>query len=140
MGVTLDSGFLHTAVSFLFGPGVESDVQVTVRLTGPYKTAAGGVDQVSLRVTSPTLAGVLDAVTERFPEAGRMLRPSAGEIQAAVRVVLNDVVLQTVSLAHSIRDGDHVSFVPIVGGGTGGVSQSDRIRFWETFKNVLLLR
>jgi len=84
---------------------------------GPYKRAAGGTDEVTLEVGEPTLGGVLAAVRNRFPEAGRKLEPSPGKIEPAVRVVLNDVVLQGPTVSQSVHDGDRVAFVPIVGGG-----------------------
>ena len=111
-----------------------------MRLTGPYKRAAGGVNEFSLLVQSPTLAGVLDALTQRFPEAGRLLRPSPSEIEPAVRVVVNDVVLVSASPAHKVRDGDRVAFVPIVGGGCPSRPRVEHPRFWETFMNKLLLQ
>ncbi len=85
-------------------------MRVIVRLMGPYKRAAGGVDEVALDVPRPDLGGVLAAIRARFPEAGRKLEP-------AVRVVLNDVVLQGATMSQEVRDGDRLAFVPIVGGG-----------------------
>lgn len=84
---------------------------------GPYKRAAGGVDEVAVDVEQPDLGGVLAAIRRRFPEAGRKLEPSPGRIEPAVRVVLNDIVLQGPSPAVPVAEGDRVSFVPIVGGG-----------------------
>jgi len=84
---------------------------------GPYKRAAGGVDEVALDVPRPDLGGVLAAIRARYPEAGRKLEPSPGTLEPAVRVVLNDVVLQGVTTSQPVRDGDRVAFVPIVGGG-----------------------
>jgi molybdopterin converting factor small subunit len=92
-------------------------VRVFVRLMGPYKRAADGVDEVALDVATPDLGGVLAAIRARFPEAGRKLEPSPGKIEPAVRIVLNDVVLQDATTFHAVRDGDRVAFVPIVGGG-----------------------
>lgn len=92
-------------------------MKVVVRLAGPYKKASGGVGEVTLEVVEPTLGGVLASVRERFPETGRRLEPSPGKIEPAVRVVLNDVVLEGPSPSVQVQDGDRVSFVPIVGGG-----------------------
>lgn len=84
---------------------------------GPYKKAAGGIGDVVLDVDEPTLGGVLRAVAARYPEAGRKLQPAPGRIEPAVRVVLNDVVLQGADTDRIVRDGDRIAFVPIVGGG-----------------------
>lgn len=92
-------------------------MRVTVRLSGPYKRAAGGVEEVTLEVLEPNLGGVLAAIRGRFPGAGSKLEPSPGKIEPAVRVVLNDVVLQGPTTSQAVRDGDRVAFVPIVGGG-----------------------
>ena len=92
-------------------------MRVTVRLMGPFRRAAGVEDDVVLAVAKPTLGGVLAAIAERFPEAGKRLQPAPGTIEPAVRVVLNDVVLPAASLAQAVKDGDRVAFVPVVGGG-----------------------
>ncbi len=88
-----------------------------MRLMGPYKRAAGVTDDVTLTPKEPTLGGVLAAIAERYPEAGRKLLLSPGKIEPAVRVVLNDVVLQGATVAQAVKEGDRVAFVPIVGGG-----------------------
>lgn len=93
-------------------------MRVTVRLMGPYRRAAGVTGDVTLSPPEPTLGGVLEAIASRYPEAGRKLQPRPGAIEPAVRVVLNDVVLQGPTLAQAVKDGDRVAFVPIVGGGT----------------------
>ena len=92
-------------------------MRVTVRLMGPYKRAAGVADDVTLDVAEATLGGLLAAIAARYPEAGRKLQPSPGKVEPAVRVIVNDVVLQGATTAHALRDGDRVAFVPIVGGG-----------------------
>lgn len=92
-------------------------MRVSVRLMGPYKRLAGGVGDIDLDVDEPSLGGVLRAVLAEYPEAGKKLLPASKKIEPAVRVVLNDVVLQGATVDVAIRDGDRVAFVPIVGGG-----------------------
>lgn len=84
---------------------------------GPYKRAAGGTGDVVLDVEEPTLRGVLRAIAVRFPEAARKLQPAPDKVEPAVRIVLNDVVLQGAGVDQPVRDGDRIAFVPIVGGG-----------------------
>ncbi len=84
---------------------------------GPFRAAAGVTDDVAIEVREPTLGGVLAAISERYPAAGRKLQPAPGKIEPAVRVVLNDVVLPDPDAAVRVRDGDRVAFVPVVGGG-----------------------
>ncbi len=92
-------------------------MRVSVRLMGPYKRLAGGVGDVEFDVAEPTLGGVLRAVLARYPLAGEKLLPTPNRLEPAVRVVLNDEVLQGATLDVVVRDGDRVAFVPIVGGG-----------------------
>lgn len=92
-------------------------MRVTVRLMGPYKRAAGVTDDVTVAPKEPNLGGVLAAIAERYPEAGKKLLPAPGTIEPAVRVVLNDTVLQGATVGHAVQDGDRIAFVPIVGGG-----------------------
>lgn len=90
---------------------------MTVRLMGPFRAAAGVTDDVVLEVREPTLGGVLAAISERYPAAGRKLQPAPGKVEPAVRVVLNDVVLPDANVAVRVKDGDRLAFVPVVGGG-----------------------
>ena len=90
---------------------------MTVRLMGPFRAAAGVTDDVALDVREPTLGGVLAAISERYPAAGRKLQPSPGKVEPAVRVVLNDAVLPEANVAVRVKDGDRLAFVPVVGGG-----------------------
>jgi len=92
-------------------------MRVSVRFMGPYKRLAGGVGDVELEVREPTLGGVLESIRTAYPEAGRKLLPAPRKIEPAVRVVLNDEVLQGATVEVAVRDGDRVAFVPIVGGG-----------------------
>ncbi len=91
-------------------------MRVSVRLLGPYKRLAGGVGDVEVEVLEPTLGGVLDAICAMYPEAGKKLMPTARSIEPAVRIVLNDGVLQGATVDVAVRDGDRVAFVPIMGG------------------------
>jgi len=109
--------FLHEAAILLSSPGVRCGVQVTVRLLGPYKRAAGIIGDITLTVRAPNLGGVLAAIHERYPEAGRRLQPAPGTIEPAVRVLVNDILVQGPTQRLPLRDGDRVAFVPIVGGG-----------------------
>jgi len=84
---------------------------------GPFRAAAGVTDDVVLEVREPTLGGVLAAISERYPAAGRKLQPAPGKVEPAVRVVLNDVVLPDANVAVRVKDGDRLAFVPVVGGG-----------------------
>ena len=84
---------------------------------GPYKRLAGVEGDIDLELRDPTLSGLLSAITAKFPEVGKKLQPAPGKIEPAVRVIINDVVLQGASVDHKLRDGDRVAFVPIVGGG-----------------------
>jgi molybdopterin converting factor small subunit len=79
---------------------------------------------MSLQVAAGTLAGVLAALSERFPEAARLLQPAPGVIEPAVRVVVNDIVVAGASPSRKIADGDRLAFVPIVGGGGSPPRQS----------------
>jgi len=117
-GRSLPSDFLHGDASLLWKSVFGPSVHVTVRLMGPYQRAAGITDDVTLTLTEPNLGGVLTAIIAQFPDAGKKLQPAPGKIEPAVRVVVNDVVQQNVTPALSLRDGDRVAFVPIVGGGS----------------------
>jgi len=116
-GASLLNDFLHDGASLLWNPVFGPNVMVTVRLMGPYKRAAGITDDITLTPQEPNLGGVLRSISLRFPDAGKKLQPAPGKIEPAVRVIINDVVQQGVTLDLPLKDGDRVAFVPIVGGG-----------------------
>ena len=114
---SLQNDFLHEAPDSYGIPCSDRIVIVTVRLMGPYKRAAGITDDITLTPEEPNLGGVLRAIAARFPDAGKKLQPAPGKIEPAVRVIINDIVQQGVTLDLPLKDGDRVAFVPIVGGG-----------------------
>ena len=122
-GASLLNDSLPIGATLLWNPVFGPIVNVTVRLMGPYKRAAGITDDITVTPEEPNLGGVLQAIAVRFPEAGKKLQPVAGKIEPAVRVVVNDVVQQGVTPAFPLKDGDRVAFVPIVGGGTEPVTR-----------------
>src|SRR5207244_7242452 len=102
-GAVLVNDSLPTGAALLWNPVFGPIVNVTVRLMGPYKRAAGITDDITVTPEEPNLGGVLQAIAVRFPEAGKKLQPVAGKIEAAVRVVVNDVVQQRVNAAFSMN-------------------------------------
>jgi len=116
-GASLLNDSLPSGATLLWNPVLGPIVIVTVRLMGPYRRAAGITDDITVTPEEPNLGGVLQAIATQFPEAGKKLQPVAGKVEPAVRVVVNDVVQQGVTLTLPLKDGDRVAFVPIVGGG-----------------------
>src|SRR5439155_20288148 len=97
-GASLQNDFLHEGARFLWSPVFGPTMIVTVRLMGPYKRAAGITDDITLNPHEPNLGGVLRAIAARFPDAGKKLQPAPGKIEPAVRVIINDIVQQGVTL------------------------------------------
>ena len=132
MPAILHNAFPEAPAILLFALPFRLAVQVSVRLMGPYKRAAGGVGDIELSIDEPSLRGVLQALAARFPEAARKLHPAPDTLEPSARVVLNDVVLQGPGVHTVVKDGDRVAFVPIVGGGF-----VDGLVFHPTAKDVL---
>lgn len=90
---------------------------VTVRIPGPLRSLTGGQDRVEVQCT--TIGQCLDELERRFPGIRDRIVDGSGEIRRFVIVFLNGEDVRFLKgLDTQVRDGDEVSIVPAVSGGS----------------------
>ena len=75
-------------------------------------------DQESLEVTGPTVGDVLGSLQNQYPEFGKRLYKSDGELNRFINVYVNDEDIRFLdNLNTPLNPGDEVSIVPAIAGG-----------------------
>ena len=88
-----------------------------VLIPTPLRQYAGKQDSVEL--TGSTVGEVLTALTTRYPDLRRQLFNDEGKLRSFVNVYLNDEDIRYLEKnATPVKDGDTVSIVPSVAGGS----------------------
>lgn len=92
---------------------------VLVRIPSPLRSLTGGQDRVE---TAPgRLVEVIEELERRFPGMRDRLIDGSGELRRFVIIFLNGEDVRFLQgLETPVRDGDEVSIVPAVSGGTPG--------------------
>jgi len=92
-------------------------VAVSVRLPTILRTHAGG--QASVSAEGGTIGEVVEDLVRQFPGMGGHLRGPDGGLHRFVNVYLNDEDVRYLDkLDTKVSDGDTVSILPAVAGGT----------------------
>lgn len=90
---------------------------VDVRLPTVLRSQAGG--QHSVTVSGSTVGEVLRTLVEHYPGMSDQLLNSAGALQKFVNVYVNDDDVRYLSVLDTpVKDGDEVSILPAVAGGS----------------------
>lgn len=88
-----------------------------VRLPAPLRDQANG--QAEVELSGDSVAGVLDALVARYPSLRRHLFTEQGGLRGYVNLYRNDeVVVPGAEAATRLGDGDVVTIVPSIAGGT----------------------
>lgn len=75
--------------------------------------------QNTVEVAGATVGEALAALTTRFPELRRNLFNDEGKLRSFVNVYLNDEDIRYIGKdASPVKDGDTISIVPSIAGGT----------------------
>lgn len=90
---------------------------VTVRIPTPLRKFTGGAETVS--ASGATIAAVVQDVESRHPGLKERICDESGKVRRFVNVYVNgdDIRFQQ-SLETTVKDGDEVSIVPAIAGGT----------------------
>ncbi len=92
---------------------------VEVRLPTLLRPHAGG--QASVEVEGTTVAEVLRSLESRYPGMAGQVLAEDGSLHKFVNVYVNDDDVRYLSvLDTAVKEGDEVSILPAVAGGTGG--------------------
>jgi len=96
--------------------------KATVKVPTPLRPFAGGVSELSLEGT--TVGGIIRALAEANPSLQRHLFTTEGRLRNFVTVYLNDEDIRFLDReATPLKEGDVVSIVPAVAGGTPGAAR-----------------
>jgi sulfur-carrier protein len=91
---------------------------VQVYIPTPFRRATNNLDRVSLEVGD--VKGLLDALEQRFAGLRGLVRNETGEVHAHVNLYVNSEAIEDLQgLATALKDGDEVSIIPALAGGTG---------------------
>ncbi|HEX7010703.1 MAG TPA: ubiquitin-like small modifier protein 1 [Phycisphaeraceae bacterium] len=89
---------------------------VTVRIPAALRPQVG--DHESIQVGGGTVGAVLGAVCSQYPDFGKRLYKSEGQLNRFINVYLNDEDIRFLdNLDTPVKAGDELSIVPAIAGG-----------------------
>ena len=89
---------------------------VTVNIPTVLRPQAGNHETLDL--TGASVKEVLDALTRDYPELGKRLFKSSGEVNRFINIYLNDEDIRFLdNLDTAVKAGDELSIVPAIAGG-----------------------
>ncbi len=95
--------------------------KATVRIPTPLRSLTGGRGEVPAE--GPTVGALVQHVTDEYPGLRRHLYSPEGQLRNFVSLYLNDEDVRNLKRAETpVSEGDVVSIVPAIAGGTGAPS------------------
>jgi molybdopterin synthase sulfur carrier subunit len=92
-------------------------MSVTVRIPGPLRKITNGVDKV--QINGGNLGALIGALDDEFPGMKERLLDENGDLRYFVNLYLNNEDIRFLQgLETSVNEGDEVSIVPAVAGGS----------------------
>ena len=89
---------------------------VTIHIPTPFRGQAG--DQATFATSGGTVREVLGALSGRYPEIGRRLFKTEGELNRFVNIFVNEEDIRFLdNLETSVAPGDDVLIIPAIAGG-----------------------
>lgn len=94
----------------------------TVYVPTPLRRLTGGQSKVN--IDGGDVAAVVSAMDAQFPGVAEKILDGDGSLKRFINVFVNDDEIRTLQgLETPVRDGDKISIVPAMAGGSKGVSQ-----------------
>jgi molybdopterin converting factor small subunit len=91
-------------------------MSVTVSISSALRRHTEGLDK--FQCSAADLNGLLDALTERFPELKQHLRDGDGKVRRFLNIYVNDEDIRFLGADHKFSDGDEITLVPSIAGGS----------------------
>jgi molybdopterin synthase sulfur carrier subunit len=92
---------------------------MNIHIPTPLRTYTGGLETVT--VSGATISAVFEQLTAKYPELKQHLFTPEGKLRSFVNVYLNDDDLRYLpeKEATTVKDGDELTIIPSIAGGTG---------------------
>jgi molybdopterin synthase sulfur carrier subunit len=95
----------------------EEEMEVSVRIPAPLKKLAG--EQDVIKSQGKTVGEVLRWLTDTYPGLKERLRDEKGEVRRFINIYVNGEEIRfTLNLQTPLRDGDQISIIPAIAGGS----------------------
>jgi MoaD family protein len=95
-------------------------MSITVRIPTALRGYAGGTAEVE--ITAPTVGDALTRVVERYPQLKPHLYDERGQLRNFVNAYVNENDVRALDgTSTALRDGDAITLVPSIAGGTPSV-------------------
>jgi|SRR5450432_4855059 molybdopterin converting factor small subunit len=95
--------------------------------------------QADVEVSGSTVGGALSDLVAKHPELRRHLYNDDGKMRAFVNVYLNDEDVRYLQKeATAVKDGDNISIVPSIAGGSGSVDELPDFRIFELQSSITI--
>ena len=92
-------------------------MEVHVRIPSPLKKLAG--EQDLIHAEGKTVGEVLRWLTDTYPGLKERLRDEQGEVRRFISIYLNNEDIRFIqNLETTLKEGDHISIIPAIAGGS----------------------
>ena len=98
-------------------------MNVTVSIPTPFRRHTEGLDHLECTVCN--LNDLFNALETRFPELKPHLRDPEGKVRRFLNVYVNDEDIRFLGANYSFQEGDEVTLVPSIAGGSSCGSQAN---------------
>ena len=88
---------------------------VTVSIPTAFRRHTENLDK--FQCAAGSLADLLDALGERFPELKPHLRDEQGKVRRFINIYVNDEDIRFLGSDYKFQEGDEVTLVPSIAGG-----------------------
>jgi molybdopterin converting factor small subunit len=96
--------------------------------------------QADVEVSGSSVGDAMSDLVAKHPDLRRHLYNDDGKLRAFVNVYLNDEDVRYLQKeATAVKDGDSISIVPSIAGGTENIAESPDFRIFE-LKNSITIR
>ncbi|MGH9510524.1 MAG: ubiquitin-like small modifier protein 1 [Terriglobales bacterium] len=93
--------------------------------------------QADVSVSGSTVGDVLSDLVAKHPDLRRHLYTDDGKLRAFVNVYLNDEDVRYLQKeATAVKDGDSISIVPSIAGGSGSIDELSNFRIFELKSSI----
>jgi molybdopterin converting factor small subunit len=95
--------------------------------------------QADVEVSGSSVGDAMSDLVSKHPDLRRHLYNDDGKLRAFVNVYLNDEDVRYLQKeATAVKDGDSISIVPSIAGGSGNIDESSNFRIFELKSSITI--